>query len=86
MIWFTVGAVVAVAIVVEGQRLLRKATPAGIQEQAQETAGDLAVQARAFWTTFTRAMSEREAELRDALGIDDEATQRAAAPARRAIR
>ena len=87
VVWFTVGAVVAVVIVVEGQRLLRKATPAGVQKQAQERASDLAAQARTFWSTLTTAMSERETELRGARGMEDGPLRApAAVTARRVVR
>lgn len=86
VVWFAVGATVAVAVVVVGTRLWRKATPEGVREQVSQTSADLGQRASTFVHTFTTAMAEREAELRDALGISDaEATERlAAAPARRA--
>ena len=86
VVWFAVGATVAVIVVVAGARLLRKATPAGVREQVNQTSADLGQRASTFVHTHTTAMAEREAELRDALGISDaEALERlAAAPARRA--
>ncbi len=85
-VWFAVGAAVAVVVVVQGARLLRKVTPAGVQEQVADVSADLGARATTFVRTLTSAMAERETELREALGISDaDATERlAAAPARRA--
>ncbi len=77
VIWFTVGAAVAVVVVIKGQELLRKATPAGMQEQAAAKANDVAGQARSFFGTLTSAMSERETELRESLGLTEGAAAEA---------
>jgi len=86
VVWFALGATVAVVVVWKGSQLLRRATPEGMREQVAEASADLGQRATTFVRTLTSAMAEREAELRSALGIDDaEAMERpAAAPARRA--
>ncbi|MBI4899876.1 MAG: hypothetical protein HY829_05300 [Actinobacteria bacterium] len=87
VVWFTLGAAVAVVVVIKGAQLLRRATPEGVREQVADVSADLGQRATTFMATLTSAMAERETELRAALGIDGaEAAERpvAAAPARRA--
>ena len=86
VVWFALGAAVAVVVVVKGAQLLRRATPEGVREQVSEASADFGQRASTFVRTLTTSMAEREAELRSALGIDGaEAAERpAAAPARRA--
>ncbi len=80
VVWFALGAAVAVVVVLKGRELLRKTTPAGVREQVSEKSSDAMKAASAFVTTFRSAMTERESELRDALGIT--AAHEAAAPVR----
>ncbi|HOB05986.1 MAG TPA: DUF6167 family protein [Propionibacteriaceae bacterium] len=70
-LWFAAGVAVAVVVVWQGQKLYRKFTPQGMQEQAADLTDDLGKRFRTFTTTLTEAMNERETELREALGITD---------------
>ena len=71
VVWVAVGATVAVVVIVQGRKLLRKVTPEGVQEQAAAKANDLASRAGEFFSTLTSSMTEREAELREQLGVTD---------------
>jgi hypothetical protein len=86
VVWFALGAAVAVVVVVKGAQLLRKATPEGVREQVADASADFGQRATTFVKTLTSAMAERETELRAALGIDgaDASERPAAAYARRA--
>ncbi len=70
-LWFAVGVAVTVVVVWQGQKLYRKLTPQGMQEQAADLTEDLGKRLRTFTTTLSEAMNERETELREALGIND---------------
>ncbi len=70
-LWFTVGVAVTVVVVWQGQKLYKKLTPQGMQEQAADLSDDLGRRLRTFTTTLSEAMNERETELREALGISD---------------
>lgn len=70
-LWFAVGVAVTVVVVWQGQKLYRKFTPQGMQEQAADLSDDLGRRLRTFTTTLTEAMTERETELREALGISE---------------
>jgi hypothetical protein len=69
LFWLAVGAGVAVVAARRANKLARAVTPAGV---ADRLAG-LAEQARDFADEVRAGMTERELELRDALGLDDAA-------------
>ena len=77
VVWFALGIGVTVFVVVKGKELMRKATPAGVQEQVQKRTESLQHQASEFVDTFTHAFKQREDELRTELQMDEKAPQRA---------
>ncbi len=87
-LWFAVGVAVTVVVVWQGQKLYRKFTPQGVQEQAADLSDEMGRRLRTFTTTLTEAMNERETELREALGITDAppASEYVPVQARRAAR
>lgn len=89
VVWFTLGATVAAVVMWQGAKLYRKSVPVAVQEKLAETSHDVSTRVRGFVSTLTEAMAEREAELNEALGIDEPAAASArstAAAARRAMR
>lgn len=70
IVWFAVGVGVTVFVVVKGKELLRKVTPAGVQEQVHARTESLQHQASDFLATFTEAMKSREDELRSELHLE----------------
>ena len=73
--WFSVGIGVGVFVVVKGRQYLRRATPAAVQERVTKSVSTAATGAgerlTAFITDARAAMAEREAELRDTLGLSE---------------
>ena len=68
--WFAVGVSIAVAVVWKGRELYQKLTPRGVAAQLEKARAGLAVKAGDFVSTLREAMAEREAELREAIGMD----------------
>ncbi|WP_114560877.1 hypothetical protein [Desertihabitans aurantiacus] len=72
---FLLGTVLGVFVLLKARDLLRRATPEAVQERIGERVGeaqaDLGQRVADFTREFTRARDEREAELRDALGMED---------------
>lgn len=66
--WLTVGATAGVYVVRKVTRTAQSFTPAGLATRA----GGLGDTLRSFAEEIRQAMSDREIELRDALGIDDD--------------
>jgi NADH:ubiquinone oxidoreductase subunit D len=69
--WFTVGAGVAVFVVVKVRGVLQQATPQALGQRVTASAGELGGSVRDFSDRVRAAMAERETELRDALGLND---------------
>lgn len=67
VLWFALGATVAVVLVAKGRDVLRNATPAGVADRLKRAGADLAERAAEFVETLTEAMAEREDELKDAM-------------------
>lgn len=65
--WLTVGATAGVLVVRKVTRTAQAFTPAGLAGSA----GGLGESLRGFAEQVRAGMAEREAELRDALGLDD---------------
>jgi hypothetical protein len=66
MFWLALGATAGVLVVRKVTRTAKAFTPAGLAESA----GGLGESVRAFADEVRLGMVQREAELRDALGID----------------
>ena len=71
VLWFALGAGVAVYGYSKVRASLRQATPQALGQRATGSAVELADSARGFVDRARAAMAEREAELRDALGLPE---------------
>jgi NADH:ubiquinone oxidoreductase subunit D len=69
--WFTVGAGAAVFVVVKVRGVLQQATPQALGQRVTSSAGEIGGSVRDFTDRVRAAMAEREAELRDTLGLND---------------
>ncbi len=68
--WIALGAGAGVLVVTRAQRLMRRATPASIADRAGVTAQGAGEQVQGWWSTVKGFAAEREAELRNGLGLD----------------
>jgi hypothetical protein len=68
--WIALGATVGVLVVRKVQKTAHAYTPAGMADRASGLGASL----RYFADEVRAGMAEREIELRDALGIDDDPT------------
>jgi uncharacterized protein HemX len=71
LFWFALGAGVATFVFVKIRRALTKATPDAIGQRVADTAAGVGASARDFTERLRAAMAEREAELRDELGLPE---------------
>ena len=69
-LWFALGVGVAVVVVWKGREWYQKLTPRGVAAQLEQAGSGLAARAGDFVRTVAEAMAEREAELRDAIGVE----------------
>lgn len=69
VLWFTVGAGVGVVVVLKARSYLRRATPAAVQDKMGRAAVGMGERINRFVADARAAMAEREAELRDTLGL-----------------
>jgi Ni,Fe-hydrogenase III large subunit len=69
--WFALGAGVAIFVFVRIREALSKATPEAIGNRVAGTAAGVGASARDFTERVRAAMAEREAELRDELGLPE---------------
>jgi hypothetical protein len=69
--WFALGAGVAIFVFVKIRQALRKATPEAIGQRVAGSAAGVGASARDFTERVRAAMAEREAELRDELGLPE---------------
>jgi uncharacterized protein HemX len=67
--WFALGAGVAIFVFVKIRDALSKATPEAVSQRVAATASGVGASARDFTERVRAAMAEREAELRDELGL-----------------
>ena len=69
--WVAVGIGVAAVVVLKGKEYYHRFTPAGVTEQIDRTSRNVGAWVGDFVDTLTEAMADREAELREALGLDE---------------
>ena len=69
LFWFAVGAGVTVYVVVKVRDVMSKAGPEALVERVQQTVLDAGDAARAFVARARAASAEREAELRETIGL-----------------
>lgn len=71
--WIAVGVGITVLVITKGKEIARRATPAGVAEQASKIGRSLEHRVTDFVHTVQENMAIREAELRDALDIESSA-------------
>ena len=71
LFWFALGAGVAVFVFVKIRKALSQASPDAISQRVAGTAAGMGESARNFVDRVRAGMAEREAELRDELGLPE---------------
>jgi hypothetical protein len=69
--WFALGAGLAIFVFVKIRQALSKAAPDAIGQRVADSAAGVGASARDFTERVRAAMAEREAELRDELGLPE---------------
>lgn len=77
LFFFALGVGATVFVVVKGRELARKATPQAVQESFAKKVSGLVDHASQFLSNVQEGSAQREAELRDELGIHDRDPHRA---------
>ena len=72
ILWFVLGAGVAIFISIKIRQYLKKARPEAIGQRVAESASGLSDSARGFVDRVRAGMAERETELRETLGLPDD--------------
>ena len=73
LFWVLVGAAVAVTLVLRGRKWLHQFTPKGVAERVEASGQQAVNRFSEFRATFTAAMREKEAELREELDMPQKA-------------
>jgi len=73
LFWFAVGVGLTALVVWKGREYYERFTPKGVAQQINQTSADVGHWFSDFVATAGEAMREREAELREALGLDEQA-------------
>ena len=71
LFWFALGAGVAIFVFVKIRKALSQAAPEAIGQRVADTAAGMGTSARHFVERVRAGMAEREAELRDELGLPE---------------
>jgi Family of unknown function (DUF6167) len=72
LLWFFIGAGVAIFVYLKIRDYLRKARPEVIGHRVAESASGVSESARGFIDRVRAGMAERETELRETLGMPDD--------------
>ena len=72
LLWFFIGAGVAIFVYLKLREYLTKARPEAIGQRVAESASGVSESARDFMDRLRAGMAERETELRETLGLPDE--------------
>ena len=72
LLWFLVGAGVAIFVYLKIRNYLKKARPEAIGHRVAESASGVSDSARGFIDRVRAGMAERETELRETLGMPDD--------------
>jgi hypothetical protein len=72
LLWFVIGAGVAVFVIMKIRAYLKKARPEAIGQRVAESASGISESARGFVDRVRAGMVERETELRETLGLPDD--------------
>ena len=76
LLWFALGAGVAVFLVIKVRQYMKKATPEAIGQRVSDSASGISESARDFVGRVRAGMAERETELRETLGLPDDQPSR----------
>jgi hypothetical protein len=76
LFWIAAGATAGVLVVRKVQKTAESLTPAGVAGSLRGTLGELTEAVRDFTDEVHVAMLERETDLRQALGLDDDGVAR----------
>ena len=72
LLWFALGAGVAIFVSIKVREYLKKARPDAIGQRVAESASGISESARGFVDRVRAGMAERETELRETLNIPDD--------------
>jgi hypothetical protein len=72
LLWFVMGAGVAIFVIMKIRAYLKKARPEAIGHRVAESASGISESARGFVDRVRAGMAERETELRDTLNLPDD--------------
>lgn len=72
LLWFVIGAGVAVFVIMKVRGYLKKARPEAVGHRVAESASGISESARGFVDRVRAGMAERETELRDTLNLPDD--------------
>lgn len=70
--WLLIGGGVVVFVIVKGRELMQRTTPAALAERAVQTSQSVTNRVAEFISVAKEASTEREAELREALGMSED--------------
>jgi Family of unknown function (DUF6167) len=76
LLWFFIGAGVAIFVYLKIRDYLKKARPEAIGQRVAESASGVSESARGFVDRVRAGMAERETELRETLGLSDDQSLR----------
>lgn len=70
--WLLIGGGVVVFVIVKGRELMKRTTPAALAERADQARHSVTTRVAEFISVAREASTEREAELREALGMTED--------------
>jgi hypothetical protein len=76
LVWFLLGAGVAIFVYVKIRNYLKNARPQAIGQRVADSASGVSESARGFIDRVRAGMAERETELRETLGLPDDQSPR----------
>jgi hypothetical protein len=76
LVWFLLGAGVAIFVYVKIRNSLKNARPEAIGQRVADSASGVSESARGFIDRVRAGMAERETELRETLGLPDDQSPR----------
>lgn len=76
LLWFAIGAGVAIFVWMKVRAYLTKARPEALGHRVAESASGISESARGFVDRVRAGMAERETELRESLGLPDDQPSR----------
>ena len=71
LFWFVLGAGLAIWVFLKIRQMLRQANPDAVGQRLASSAAGMGASARDFTDRVRAAMAEREAEIRDELGLPE---------------